>query len=360
MNFNFMNYSNLNSLQQNFQAFNSYPYAKKSANFENNQGQKKKITRMKFTPKEDEELIGLVSLYGDQNWVKISEEISKKNQNTNKLVRTARQCKERYVNYLNPNLDNKEWTREEDECLLLNLLTTKHNFKTIKNIFPQRSEIAIRNRFNYLHRAILRTLKPTIANNISSIKLYQKNGQIEIADFESQDDNKTEPGAKNESIASEQTQNLNQFFLDLNPSYLNLLISGVSDFCLKNNSNISQPQLSNDSSSVVSKMPDLNINYQNCLSSFKNFNQNAIGTNMKKYGEKDIRMPQQWIEAANTIIKAVKTDEVKNNISELKQKAESLNAIIGNRAQQNNINSLFSFISESDNFDEDSFYGMFD
>ena len=49
----------------------SYP----SLNNESDQNcmPKKKITRKKFTPQEDDEIIKLVSIYGDENWTKISE-----------------------------------------------------------------------------------------------------------------------------------------------------------------------------------------------------------------------------------------------------------------------------------------------
>lgn len=61
--------------------------------------------------------------------------------------RTARQCRDRYRNYLNPQLRHGGWTRTEDA--LLKRLYEEHGGKwgVIAKSFKDRSEIGLRNRY---------------------------------------------------------------------------------------------------------------------------------------------------------------------------------------------------------------------
>ncbi|OHT12435.1 hypothetical protein TRFO_17703 [Tritrichomonas foetus] len=69
---------------------------------------KQKI-KNKFTPEEDEKLKQLVSMYGTNSWPIIASLMGGRNH---------RQCRERWKNYVNPDLRNSEpWTYEEDYLL---------------------------------------------------------------------------------------------------------------------------------------------------------------------------------------------------------------------------------------------------
>ena len=61
--------------------------------------------RSQFSAQEDEKLTNLVKLYGDDNWDDISNLMKNRN---------VRKCKERWFNYLAPNVKNCPWTPEED------------------------------------------------------------------------------------------------------------------------------------------------------------------------------------------------------------------------------------------------------
>lgn len=97
--------------------------------------------RSRFTKDEDEKLRQLVSLQSPPNW----NEISKKMTN-----RTPRQCRERYANYLRPNLINGPWTQEEND--LLNDLYEKYGPKwsLISQSFKSRSSVNIKNHHSSL------------------------------------------------------------------------------------------------------------------------------------------------------------------------------------------------------------------
>lgn len=102
---------------------------------------KKKINRKRFSPKEDNLLLQIVLGKRTNDWNTISLELSKLSQD--RYQRTPRQCKDRYLNYLNPEIVNKEWTNEEDECFISNYILnqfqfslTHHNFKLMfKNLY---------------------------------------------------------------------------------------------------------------------------------------------------------------------------------------------------------------------------------
>lgn len=145
---------------------------------DNSKSNKKKKIRMRFSPEEDEILINLVSTYGDQDWNKISAELTK--QSPINKQRTPRQCKDRYINYLSPEITNSEWTSEEDQLLIFNFLQTPSHWKSMKILFPGRSEVAIKNRFKYLYKEGLNVLKPMIKEKIPSpAKEIEPNKQVQ-------------------------------------------------------------------------------------------------------------------------------------------------------------------------------------
>lgn len=65
--------------------------------------------RSMFTYEEDNKLKCLVSYYGTKNWYLISELMPGRN---------ARQCKDRWEKYLDPNINFQPFTQEEDRKLL--------------------------------------------------------------------------------------------------------------------------------------------------------------------------------------------------------------------------------------------------
>lgn len=107
----------------------------------------KKNPKNPFSSEEDRMLINLVDSIGTKNWKEISIGMQKNNFN-----RSQRQCRDRYMHYLKPNIDNNcVWSFEEDE-LLINLVSKiGHKWKTMENYF-NRSEVAIRNRYSLLIR----------------------------------------------------------------------------------------------------------------------------------------------------------------------------------------------------------------
>jgi hypothetical protein len=97
--------------------------------------------RQKFTQQEDDQLRELVAELGENNWADVSVRLG---------TRSARQCRERYRNYLSPNLLNGQWTEAEDTLLIEKHGEFGAKWSTIVSFFPTRSEVNIKNRWTQL------------------------------------------------------------------------------------------------------------------------------------------------------------------------------------------------------------------
>lgn len=109
---------------------------------------KEKIKKKAFSIQEDNYLISLVKQIGDNNWLEVSKMMKKMN-----YERSSRQCRDRYVHYLNPKLNNDLiWSSEEDDLLIHTVSKYGNKWKLMENIFPGRSEVALRNRYRKIQR----------------------------------------------------------------------------------------------------------------------------------------------------------------------------------------------------------------
>ncbi|EAX85445.1 Myb-like DNA-binding domain containing protein [Trichomonas vaginalis G3] len=106
--------------------------------------EKHKEQRIIFTKAEDEKLKRLVEKSGRRpNWKSISAAMK---------TRSPRQCRERYRNYLNPNIEHSEFTKEEDEIILSQFAELGNQWKKISESLHGRTGNSIRNRYHSLVR----------------------------------------------------------------------------------------------------------------------------------------------------------------------------------------------------------------
>lgn len=103
-------------------------------------------SRRNFTKEEDERLITLVKFYGIKNWEAISNMMP---------FRNVRQCKDRYNNYLSPEINLKPWTKEEDLLLIKKFNEFGQKWVQISQFFKGRSDNNVKNRwYNHLRQMV--------------------------------------------------------------------------------------------------------------------------------------------------------------------------------------------------------------
>lgn len=99
--------------------------------------------KMRWSPAEDQIIFDYVKKYGTSNWSFISQQIP---------GRTGKQCRERWVNQLNPENNNDHWTTEEDQLLLDKTEELGHQWSVIARYLNGRSANSVKNRFQLLKR----------------------------------------------------------------------------------------------------------------------------------------------------------------------------------------------------------------
>jgi hypothetical protein len=101
------------------------------------------ISRHKFTPEEDAHLRAIIAEKGTEDWSEIAKMMPR---------RDSRQCKERWLHYLSPNLVQCPWNQTEDAMLEAKVLEHGHQWKLFEAFFPGRADTMLKNRFNLLVR----------------------------------------------------------------------------------------------------------------------------------------------------------------------------------------------------------------
>ena len=119
------------------------------------------LVKGSWTREEDEIVINFVTEHGDKDWAKLALLLN---------GRTGKQCRERFKNHLDPNVQRNAWTPEEDQ-LLIDLHTKLGNQWTlISSHFSGRTDNCIKNRWNS-------TLKKRLERIEKGEPLIQKRGR---------------------------------------------------------------------------------------------------------------------------------------------------------------------------------------
>jgi hypothetical protein len=91
----------------------------------------------KFTKADDLRLRSLVRELGTQDWALVARRMGG--------GRTTRQCRERWQNYLRPDIKNGPWTKEEEDLLVQKHAEFGPLWRTLRQFFPNRTDIDIKN-----------------------------------------------------------------------------------------------------------------------------------------------------------------------------------------------------------------------
>jgi hypothetical protein len=133
-----------------------------------------KNRRQKFSSDEDGRLRQLVQTYGEDNWHAIANEMEN---------RRPRQCKERWMKYLRPEIAQREWTSEDDQLLEQKVREIGSRWKTIAQYFPGRADVSLKNRYNKMNRRWNMCIKRMLNIPLKQRRPKQSKGVFEKIDW---------------------------------------------------------------------------------------------------------------------------------------------------------------------------------
>lgn len=97
------------------------------------------LVKGSWTQEEDENLIEWVRKHGEKEWTKIASQLP---------GRIGKQCRERWINCLKPNIKRSQWTEEEDNKIIELQSKFGNKWAKIAEFIEGRTDNQIKNRWN--------------------------------------------------------------------------------------------------------------------------------------------------------------------------------------------------------------------
>ncbi|CAD8198627.1 unnamed protein product [Paramecium octaurelia] len=96
------------------------------------------------------------------------------NKNGGQFIRTPKQVRERWMNYLNPKLNKANWTQKEDIQLLINIVNHGKRWSQLSTLLQGRTENQVKNRFKSLMQKIYKDEDDDELDELQAIQDYLK------------------------------------------------------------------------------------------------------------------------------------------------------------------------------------------
>ena len=112
-----------------------------------------KKSKQAWNPSEDKSLRELVQLRGACKWSSIAKELNMKVHNSFP-ARKGKQCRERWINHLNPQFQKRKWTEEEDEIVKGMQKRLGNKWSEISKLLDGRTENQVKNRWKSLKKKV--------------------------------------------------------------------------------------------------------------------------------------------------------------------------------------------------------------
>jgi len=132
---------------------------------------KRKQKKARFTQEEDEQLLELVSKYGQDNWSLVASKMNNRNE---------RQVRDRWRNNLCPEVNKNPWTEEEDSRLVELYNELGPRWVKIASLFENRTDVSLKSRWLVLKRKEKHTVEPQPKQQNSSPDFEKVKDTIEL------------------------------------------------------------------------------------------------------------------------------------------------------------------------------------